>query len=147
MSVPAVSAEAPASGKAKLTIATTYTLYAVPKADLESYLNSSITAQLNNQSSQKIYNTGIDKATLSNFRKEGDALTATVTSTGQVGPKIDEDSIKDKVKGKIYGDVQSTIEAIDGVQEVDVQFSFPWVRSVPGDTNKIHIEFKLQDEG
>ncbi|MFZ3010182.1 MAG: hypothetical protein WA030_04185 [Candidatus Microsaccharimonas sp.] len=147
VSVPAVNAEAPASGKAKLTIATTYTLYAVPKADLESYLSSSITAQLDNQASQKIYNTGIDKATLSNFRKEGDVLTATVTSTGQVGPKIDEDSIKEKVKGKIYGEVQSTIEAIDGVQDVNVLFSFPWVRSVPGDTNKIQIEFKLQDEG
>ncbi|MFY9227979.1 MAG: hypothetical protein WAO28_01475 [Candidatus Microsaccharimonas sp.] len=147
VSVPAVNAEAPASGKAKLTIATTYTLYAVPKADLESYLNSSITAQLDSRSSQKIYNTGIDKATLSNFRKEGDVLMATVTSTGQVGPKIDEDSIKDKVKGKIYGEVQSTIEAIDGVQGVDVLFSFPWVRSVPRDTTKIQIEFKLQDEG
>jgi hypothetical protein len=146
VSAPAVNVEAPASGKAKLTIATTYTLYAVPKADLESYLNASLKAQLDDANTQKVYNTGIDKATLSNFRKDGETLTATIAASGQIGPKIDEDAIKEKVKGKIYGEAQSTLEAIDGVQEVDVQFSYFWVRSIPNDTNKIHIEFKLENE-
>jgi hypothetical protein len=146
VSSPAVNAEAPASGKAKLTIPTSYTIYGVPKADLESYLNSSIKTQLDDESSQRVYNTGIDDASLSNFRKDGDTLTATVNSTGQIGPQIDEAAIKEVVKGKIYGEVQSTLEAINGIKEVDVQFSFFWVRSVPNDTNKIQIEFKLEDE-
>lgn len=146
VSAPAVDQEAPASGKAKLTIATTYTIYAVPKADLETYLNASLKSQLDNESIQKVYNTGIDKATLSNFKKDGDTLTATVTSSGQIGPKIDEDAIKEKVKGKIYGEAQSTLEAIEGIQEVDVHFSWFWVRSIPNDINKIHIEFQLNDE-
>jgi len=146
VAAPAVNAEAPATGKAKLTIATTYTMYAVPKADMESYLNESLKTQLNNESSQKIYNTGVDKATLSNFKKEGEVITATIASSGQIGPKIEEAAVKEIVKGKIYGEVQSTLEAINGVQDVDVQFSYFWVRTVPNDTNKIHIEFKLQDE-
>jgi hypothetical protein len=146
VSAPAVNEEAPASGKAKLTIPTTYTIYAVPKADLESYLNSSIETQLDDQNNQRVYNTGIDDASLSNFKKDGDTLTATVNSTGQIGPKIDENAIKETVKGKIYGEVQSTLEAIDGVKEVDIQFSFFWVRSVPNDTSKIRIEFKLENE-
>jgi hypothetical protein len=146
VSVPAVNTEVSASGKAKLTIATTYTLYAVPKADLESYLMASLKAQLDDVNAQKVYNTGVDKATLSNFRKDGETLSATITASGQIGPKIDEDAIKEKVKGKIYGEAQSILEAIDGIQEVDVQFSFFWVRSIPNDTNKIHIEFKLEDE-
>jgi hypothetical protein len=146
VSAPAANAEAPASGKAKLTIPTTYTIHAVPKADLESYLNSSIETQLDDANNQRVYNTGIDDASLSNFKKDGDTMTATVNSTGQVGPKIDENVIKDTVKGKIYGEVQSTLEAIDGVKEVDVQFSFFWVRSVPNDTSKIRIEFKLENE-
>lgn len=143
---PAVNAEVPAGTRAKLTIATTYTMYAVPKADLESYLSNSIKTQLDSEENQRVYNTGIDKATLSNFRKDGESLTATVTATGRIGPKIDETAIKDMVKGKIYGEVQSTLEAIEGVQEVDVEFSYFWVRSVPNDTNKIHIEFKLEGE-
>jgi len=146
VSAPAVNEEAPANGKGKLTIATTYTLYAVPKADLTTYLTNSIKTQLDNQTGQRVYNTGIDKATLSNFRKDGATLTATIAATGQIGPKIDEGQIKESVKGEIYGDVQSTLEAIDGVQEVDVQFSYFWVRSVPNNTNKIHIEFKIEDE-
>jgi hypothetical protein len=146
VSSPALNAEAPASGKATLTIPTTYTLHAVPKADLESYLNSSIRTQLTDQNGQRVYNTGIDAASLSNFRKDGKTLTATINSTGQIGPQIDEAAIKDIVKGKIYGEVQSTLEAINGVKEVDVQFSFFWVRSVPNDANKIQIEFKLENE-
>ncbi len=146
VSVPALDQEAPATGKAKLTISTTFTIYAVPKTDLESYLNQSIKSQLDSQATQKVYNTGIDKASISNFRKEGDTLTASVASSGQIGPVIDEETIKEKVKGKIYGEVQSSLQTIDGVQDVDVQFPYFWVRAVPNNTNKIHIEFKIQDE-
>lgn len=145
VSVPALDQEA-ATGKAKLTISTTFTIYAVPKTDLESYLNQSIKSQLDSQATQKVYNTGIDKASISNFRKEGDTLTASVASSGQIGPVIDEETIKEKVKGKIYGEVQSSLQTIDGVQDVDVQFPYFWVRAVPNNTDKIHIEFKIQDE-
>jgi hypothetical protein len=144
VSSPAVNAEA-ASGKASLTIPTTYSVQAIASADLESYLNSSLESQLANKDDQKVYETGVSKAGLTNFRKDGDTLTVAVTSTGQIGPKINEDQIKDQVKGKIYGEVQSTLEQINGVQNVDVKFSFFWVRTVPNDTNKIHIQFKVQN--
>lgn len=144
VSAPAVNAEA-TSGKATLTIPTTYSIQAIASADLESYLNSSLESQLANSDDQKVYDTGVSKAGLSNFRKEGDTLTVAITSTGQIGPKINEDQIKDQVKGKIYGEVQSTLEQINGVQNVDVKFSYFWVRTVPNDTNKIHIQFKVQN--
>jgi len=140
-----LNAEAP-TGKAKLTIATTYTLYAVATADLETYLNASLKGQITNEDAQKVYSTGIDKVGLSNFRKDGDNLTFALTTTGQIGPKIDEAAIKEQVKGKIYGEVQSALQSIDGVKDVDVKFSYPWVRTVPGNTNKIKIEFKLENE-
>lgn len=142
VSAPAVGQEAP-TGKATLTISTTYTMYAIAKADLESYLTSSLNTQITDANTKKIYNTGVDKVGMSNFRKEGDTLTVGVTTTGQIGPKIDEAQIKDQVKGKIYGEVQSSLQAIDGIKDVDVKFSYPWVRTVPNDTNKIQIEFKL----
>ena len=145
VSTPALNTEAP-TGKAKLTIATTYTLYAIATADLEAYLNASLKGQITNENAQKVYSTGMDKVGLSNFRKEGDVLTTSITTTGQIGPKIDEAAIKEQVKGKIYGEVQSALQSIDGVKDVDVKFSYPWVRSVPGNTNKIKIEFKLENE-
>lgn len=144
VSSPGVDQEA-ADGKAKLTVATKYTLYAVSKADLDNYLNEALKRQID-ENSQQIYGTGIDDATLSGFRKEDKKLTAIITATGSVGPKIDEAAIKEKVRGKIYGEVQSSLQATEGIRDVDVQFSFFWVRSVPNDINKIRIEFEVENE-
>ena len=140
VSVPAVDQES-TDGKAKLTIKTKYTIQAVPKADLETFLKKYLESKL--ESNQKIYSTGIDAATLGNFRKEGEASLVTVTATGSIGPQINEDEIKEQVKGKIYGEVQQSLQAISGIKEVDVQFSYFWVRTVPNDVNKIKIEFKV----
>ena len=73
-------------------------------------------------------------------------MVATLNATGNVGPKINEDQIKEQVKGKKYGEVQQSLEAQDGIKEVDVQFSFFWVRTVPNNTDKITVEFKVADE-
>lgn len=145
VSTPAVGAEA-TDGKATLTIPTTYTIYAISSADLESYLNSSLNAQITNSNTQKVYDTGIKNAGLSNFLNDGGQMTATVTATGQIGPKIDEGQIKDQVKGKIYGEVQSTLQQINGIQNVDVKFSYFWVHTVPNDINKITIQFQVHNE-
>ncbi len=144
VSSPAVDQEA-ADGKAKLTIPTTFTIQAVSKSDLESYLKSSIESKID-KNAQKIYSTGADDATLGNFRKDGDASLVTVNATGRVGPEINEDEVKEEVKGKIYGEVQQALEAQNGINSVDVQFSFFWVRTVPNNTDKIKIEFKVENE-
>lgn len=144
VSAPAIGAEA--TGKAKLTSSTTYTITAIAKSDLEIYLKADLEKQLVGKTDQRVYNDGIDKVKLSGFAKSDTASTVKIISTGQLGPKIDEAAIKEQVKGKIYGEVQSTLEAIDGVNNVDVKFSFFWVRTVPKDINKIDVEFKLENE-
>lgn len=140
VSKPAIDAEA-ADGKATLTISTTYSIQAVSKTELDSYLKAYLDPKL--EANQKIYSTGIDTATISNFRSDDDTMTATITATGRTGPEIDEAVIKDQVKGKIYGEVQQNLQRMDGIKEVDVQFSYFWVRRVPTDINKISIEFKV----
>jgi len=143
-SVPAIGAEA--TGPAKLTSSTTYTITAIAKSDLEIYLKANIEKQLVGKDTQRIYDDGISKVKLSGFAKAGDTSTVNIISTGQIGPKIDEAAIKEQVKGKIYGEAQSTLQAIDGVSNVDIQFSFFWVRTVPNNVDKITVEFKLQNE-
>ena len=145
VSTPASGAEA-ADGKAKLTIPTNYSIQAVSKTDLDTYLRKSLESNLDNKNAQKVYNTGVDGATISNFRKDGETLLASVNASGSVGPIIDEAAIKDQVKGKRYGEVQQSLELIDGIKSVDVQFSYFWVRTVPNSTDKISIQFKVQDE-
>ncbi|MAU33692.1 hypothetical protein CL689_06580 [Candidatus Saccharibacteria bacterium] len=143
-SSPAVGEEAK-DGKATLTIPTTYTMYAVSQSDLEGYLDSLLDEQLVGDN-QRVYENGYASAQLSNFTRDGDTITATLTATGQVGPKIDEAALKEQVKGKRYGDVQATLKTIEGIQDVDVRFSYPWVWSVPGNTDKIDIEFKIESD-
>jgi hypothetical protein len=143
ISAPAVGSEV--TGPAKLTSSTTYTITAIAKTDLEIYLKANIEKQLVGKENQRMYDDGIDKVVLSTYTKTGDVATVKIVSTGQVGPKIDEAAIKEQVKGKIFGEVQSAIQQINGVSNVDVQFSYFWVRTVPNDINKITIEFKLQN--
>jgi len=143
-SVPAIGAEATA--KAKLTSTTTYTITAIAPADLELFIRADLDKQIAGKDNQKVYSTGIDSVKLSGYTKTDTAQTARIIATGQIGPNIDEAKIKEQVKGMIYGDVQSSLQAIDGINDVDVQFSYFWVRTVPNDVSKITIEFKLQDE-
>ncbi len=143
VSAPAVGAEATA--KATLTSSTTYTISAIAKPDIELYLKDAINKQLSNTKNQRMYDDGIAKVRLANFVRTGDVSTVTIIGTGQVGPEIDQAALKEQVKGKIIGDVQAIVSAIDGTSNVDVQFSYPWVTKVPNDVKKITIEFKIQN--
>lgn len=141
---PAVNQEA-SNGKATLSIPTTYVMYAVPNTDLKEYLKQVLDQQIVGDN-QKIYDDGVSSAQLGNFRNDNSTLSATLTAKGQIGPEINEDNVKNEVKGKRFGEVQSSLQSIEGVQDVSVKFSFPWVTSVPSDTNKVKIEFKLENE-
>ncbi len=145
VSTPAVDTESK-DGKAKLTATTTYTMTALPKADVEAYLKENINKQLTGTTNQKIYNDGLDTVKLQNFSKTDGATTVKIVGTGQIGPSIEESVVKDQVKGKIYGEVQSSLESISGIDSVDVKFSYFWVTKVPNDTNKISVEFNILHE-
>lgn len=145
VSTPAVDTEA-ADGKAKLTVPTTYSIQAVPKTDLDSYLRAYLESKLDSNGKQKVYSSGVDGASINNYQKNGDVATAAVIATGSVGPVIDEAAIKEEVKGQRYGEVQQSLESMNGVKSVDVQFSYFWVRTVPNNTDKITIQFKVQDD-
>lgn len=145
VSAPALNEEA-STGKAKLTSSTTFTITAIAKPDLEIYLKDSINKQIGDNENQRIYDDGIDKVKLSAYTKNGDTSTAKILTTGRIGPKIDESAIKDQIKGKKSGEAQSIIGAIEGVDSVQVQYSYFWVTRIPSNLDKISIEFKVQDE-
>ncbi len=140
---PAIDQEV-TSGKAKLTLEITYTLTGISQDALDSYLKDAISKQIST-GNQRIYDTGVSSAQLTEFQAAADEKPATVqlSATGQVGPKIDDNQIKEDIKGKRTGEVQGDLRAIDGVSGVDVKLSPFWVSGVPGDTKKITIEFKL----
>ena len=145
VSTPAVDAQA-TDGKAKLTATTTYTITAIAKPDLELFLKDSLNKQLTGNANQRVYDDGINNVQVSGYNKAADgSATVKIMSQGQIGPMIDEAKLKVQIKGKIFGDVQSIVSAIPGVDNVDIQFSYPWVRNVPNDVKKITIQFKVQN--
>ena len=145
VSTPAVNTES-TDGKAKLTATTTYAMTALPAADVEAFLKDNINKQLAGTTNQKIYNDGVDTVKLQGYSKSDTSTTVKIVGTGQIGPSIDEAAIKEQVKGKIYGEVQSSLVSISGIDSVDVKFSYFWVTKVPNDANKISVEFNIQHE-
>ena len=142
VSVPDVGGEV-TSGSAKLTSSTTFSITAIAKSELEAFLNSEIKKQMDSTKSQRIYDDGYSKVVLSGYQSSPQGSTVNVATTGQFGPDINIEAIKDAIKGKNFGDTQSYIESINGVSNVDIKFSYFWVSTVPNDTNKIDVEFQI----
>ncbi len=140
---PAVDAEAP-DGKGALTGSVTYTLVGLPKAEVGKYLDSYFAQQIDGKTDQKTYSNGLSTVSFTNVSAiEGGGMGANITTNGKIGPKIDEVALKEYTKGKRYGEIQSYVDEINGVDSVDVKFSPFWVSSAPNDTKKITVEFKV----
>ncbi len=145
-STPAKGQEVAGGTKAKLTTSVTYSMSGIAKADISKFLDNYFSAQLKDSQDQRTYDNGSEKATFTNVTAAADgAFTANLVATAKTGPKINDDEIKNTAKGKRYGDVQSAIEAIQGVDNVDVKFWPFWVNSVPNDANKVKVEFNLNE--
>ncbi len=142
-SSPAVDGEA-TDGKAKLTGSISYTMFGVTRAEAGRFLDAYFEEQIKDES-QRVYDNGASKTTFVDVTPIENGFTATMTATAKFGPKIDDDEVKREARGKKYGEVQSVIEDIPGVEGVDVRFSPFWVRTVPNDEERITIEFNLDE--
>lgn len=136
--------EAP-SGKAQLTGEVVYTIFAVADSELSAYLEAAVALQLDDPETQKVYDTGADEATFSDVDAAGQGLSATLSATGAIGPKIDDEQVREIAAGKNYGEIQAALQGINGVESVDTKFSPFWVSRAPSDTTKISVEFKLNE--
>ena len=136
-----------ASGTATLTAETVYAMSGVAQPVLSAFLDTAITQQLGNLDGKRIYESGAKESRLADFELGSDKKKATVqlNATGKVGPKITDEQIKDIVRGKRYGEIETELKSIEGVSDVKVDLSPFWVFTVPGDDNKITVEFKLLD--
>lgn len=144
VSVPAVDQEA--TGNAKLTAEVTYSMTAIAKSDLATYLNATLKKQLGDDDSQRVYDDGTGDVSFTQFANgDGGVQSVQLAANGKTGPTINESRVKNEAKGKSYGEVQSQVKATEGVVDVDVQFSPFWVRSVPSNTDKITVQFKVNE--
>ena len=146
LSAPAVDQES-TDGKARLTSSVTYSLSAVAKSELKMYLDDYFKAQLKDKDDQRVYDNGSGEAKLSNISVvDGGKFGANLVASAKIGPKISDDEVKELAAGKRYGDIQASLEAIQGVESVDVEYSPFWVTSTPNDVKRISVEFKLSND-
>lgn len=144
-SSPALDQEA-TDGKATLVSEVTYTIIGIARDEMDDYLDSAIETTLTDKERQRVYKNGAEDIKFEDFNAadaDNKSDTVTIVATAQIGPKINEDEIKEHAKGKRSGEIIGDIKAIDGVSDVEVKFSPFWVSGVPDDVKKISVEFKL----
>ena len=139
---PGIDGEA-VDGKAVLAGDVVYSIVGVKKSEATKYLDAYFAQQIDGQNDQKVYTNGLSEVSFNNVAPVEGGHTASISTNGKIGPKIDENELKQFSKGKRYGEIQSRITEINGVEDVDVKFSPFWVNSAPNDVNRIKIEFKV----
>jgi hypothetical protein len=133
--------------KAKLTSSVTFSMTGVETSELKSFLESALKSKIPENEEQRIYEAGEATAKFTEFAANEKGGTVTLTAEGQVGPKIDDNDIKNRVKGKRFGDIQADLQSISGVKDVSVELFPFWVKTVPSDTSRIGVKFNLQSNG
>ena len=128
------------NSKAKLTAKTTYSVYAVKKADLAAFITKVTEEGLGED--QRLYDIG--NPFIEKFTGKDKDYTGRLKTTTQTGPKVSEADILEKSKGKKNGEVVSLLKSINGVSTVDVKPSYFWVTSVPNDESKITINLGVE---
>ncbi|MBR1801979.1 hypothetical protein IJ768_01980 [Candidatus Saccharibacteria bacterium] len=129
--------------KAKLTAKTTYTIYVVDRTAIDEYVNAFEADKLGEH--DRIYSTG--NPFFERFLEGTDGTyTAKFKTTIKYGPEISESSILETAKGKKVGEVKALVKDISSnINDVTIEVSFPWVRSVPNDSNKVEVKIEVEE--
>lgn len=142
---PSVAVDHEASGTVQLKTTVTASMQGIDRSDMKQFLEDTLKKEIGSKKNQKIYNDGSNEVKFAQYSERNNAVQVRLTANAKIGPEIDEHKVKEQVKGRNYGDVQSSLESIEGVQDVDTKFSPFWVRTVPNDDKHISIEFKLDN--
>jgi len=143
-SAPAVD-HPPTQGKQPtLTVEVTYTMIGVSNDDLNALLNAQLNDKISDNSGQKIYSNGFKSVKFKNFQATGSGFSVVVSTTGQLGPKLDEEKIKEMAVGKRSGEIRESLTKINGVSDVEVKFSPFWVGSV-SKTERLTVNFAVDE--
>lgn len=124
----------------------TYVMTGVRQDDLKVLVENSVKDEMAEKSLQ-VQSDGIDQAVYKLGNSDGNETAVNMQVQVVLGPKINEDQLKQDIAGKKKGDVQNTVKSLNGVEDAEVSFSPFWVSSVPKNTSKITIEYQEATSG
>lgn len=131
--------------RARLTVETTYTLFAAERDDVKAILNEELNAKIQGKKQQRIYDSGDKKVKFSEPEKVSEGTFSTqISATGNVGPVIDDKQLAGQVAGKRYGEIEQLVTNIEGVDDVDIKFSPFWVNKAPA-AEKVVIKYTIDN--
>lgn len=134
------------SGNAVLAATVAYGLYGLGDSELGKYLDAYLKKQLGGNDSQRVYQNGKDKAEFQDVTNTADGAQLTLIATAKVGPRLEETDIKQQALGRKTGEIQETLQAVRGIDAVEVKYFPFWVSSVPSDEKKVNVQFKVDGE-
>lgn len=139
---PAVNAE---GNEVTVTFTTDYSMLGVKRDDLTQLIKKDVEGEIDFQK-QSLIDDGIDSAVMriNNNTSPEQAFISFRTSV-VAGPDLDEDAIKEAIRGKKRGEAEDYIESQVGVQEVTIEYSPFWVYSTPKAAKKITIVIEKPD--
>lgn len=140
VSIPNIGEEVKSGEKAKLKAVTTASVYIIDKTKVEEFIRE----KANIADSQKIYE--MKDPFIDNFSKSDSGYIGKLKTSYLTGPELSVTKVVDLIKGKGLGDAQHALKDITGVYEVRIEPSYPWVMSVPSDTNKITVNLDIKDQ-
>ena len=137
---PAVDEKVGEGVQPSLEVKTTSTVYVIDKIKLEEYVDNK--AKLGDD--QKTYK--IENIYIENMSHIAVGVTTKLKAQYFVGPKVTKEELIEKIKGKGLGDANREISDINGVSDVKIDKSYPWVMVVPTNSGKIKISFEVKDQ-
>lgn len=143
VSTPKVAEEVKEGEKAKLTAKTVHTIYVVDKTAIEEYVKEYEKDKVGEN--DKLYSIGTPF--FERFLEGTDGtFTAKFKTTVKIGPELSDSLVLDTAKGRKVGEVKALVKDISSnINDVVVETSFPWVRWVPNDANKIGINITVEE--
>ena len=141
---PALNEEVGDNVTPKIVKEVTYTMYAVQRESVKSFIVEKVTANLGDNT-QEIYDTGIKTAFFDSFKNsENDNSAKLKTKDTKTGPRVTDEMVREKCLGYKKGECQSRLKSIKGVSSTNVDTSYFFVMTVPSDTNKVEVNIEVE---
>ena len=128
------------NGKVTVKSKVVHNILAIKRDSLATFIENQAKQKIGKVENQKIYDNGVKKIALTNYSDKE----ITASTEVKVGPEIKESELRTKIADKKTGEVQSILEKIEGVNKVEVKFSYFWVNKIPKDNDKLSIEFTVE---
>ncbi|MDR2524469.1 MAG: hypothetical protein LBC95_02960 [Candidatus Nomurabacteria bacterium] len=124
--------------RATATIEITYSMLGLNKNDLNGNLLSVATGKMSDRDTQMVFDDGFSGVQILSYNMVDGGAMARLVTNAKVGPKLDEDKIREQAVGKKSHEIISQVEKIAGVDDVKIDFFPFWVSTAP-EADKIKI--------